>query len=107
LQSQDKFFSNVILGANQNLVLGVPVNSDKAFLGYHQGVKRLTRGDWLKDPVRAEISQNLQLPGSFTSLEDSAALISMPARSASIIGLWLAVGTIAIALVAYLVWSNG
>ncbi len=82
----------------------MPLNAGKPSVAYQHGVKRITRNEWLKDPLRTEIARNLELPSSFASLDDAAAVKSMPVRSASMIGLGLAVGAVALALVAYLIW---
>lgn len=88
--SQNDFFTKAILGPTKKVELGVPLSFDKSQVAYAYGIRKLRRSDWLKDTIRAEVVDHLEIPAGFITLEDMAARLTKQALSPWVVGLWLA-----------------
>lgn len=71
-------------------MLGIPVTYEKSNVAYAYGITRLKRRDWLKDRLRTEVADHLELPQEFVSLRDHAADVTEPKSNPWKVGFWLA-----------------
>jgi hypothetical protein len=101
--SQNDFFTKAILGPVIKPQLGVPLSYEKPPIAYAYGITRLKRRDWLKDRIRAEVAEQLDLPAEFVSLHDRAAEVTKSKSNAWKAGFWLA-GLTLVAGLTLLAW---
>ena len=92
--SQNDFFTKAILGPVKKPELGVPLAIEKNNVAYAYGITRLKRRDWLKDPIRSEIAEQLDVPAEFISLDDRVAHLTQTTAKSWSIGFWLAGATL-------------
>lgn len=96
--SQNDYFTKAILGPVRSPELGQVLSHEKSNIAYRYGVTRLSRRDWLKDPIRSDVAEYLELPAEFVILSDRIERLTRPRFGALSFGFCLAALTLIIGI---------